>query len=219
MTVLGISSLAGLLGFTELPWILSRPLMVQENIQASPVILALYCGYGDISENGLCKASLARVQKAVHLWKEGNASFILFSGGSADKRGNGLSGAQRMALEAGKQGVPKEKIITEEHSKDTRYKVLNSIRILREKGYDTLILVTNDFHMKRTMSLFEGTGFQVYSAPVEWHPRGKWKANLEYLHLLVRELQAWAAYRFLSEKQIDTLIDFLRPEDPNSDAD
>jgi uncharacterized SAM-binding protein YcdF (DUF218 family) len=208
---LGLLCLIFLLGFTELPWILSKPLMIKEKIKASPVIVVLYSGYGQIVHNGLDKYSLARVQKAVQLWKRGFASYILFSGGCADRRGNGLAGAQRMALEAAQQGIPQEKIIIEQDSKDTRHNVINSSPILREKGWNNLILVTNDFHMQRAVRLFEKERFQVYPAPIEWQTRGTWKSNWGYLRFLRYELQARVAYLLLTEKQIDTLINFLRP--------
>jgi uncharacterized SAM-binding protein YcdF (DUF218 family) len=116
-----------------------------------------------------------------------------------------------MALQAIEKGIPPEKILVEQDSKDTRHNVLNSSRILKEKAWKNLILVTNDFHMQRSVRLFEKEGFQVYPAPIEWQTRGKWKSNWEYLRFLRYELQARAAYLLLSEKQIDTLIDFLRP--------
>ena len=210
-TAAGFASLALLLGFTELPWILSKPIMVQENVKASPVIVVLYSGYGDAVENGLDRYSLQRLQKAVQLWKRGFAPFLMFSGGGADKRGNGHPGAQRMALEAGTRGIPAERMIVEHGSKDTRHNVLNSSSILRERGWDALILVTNDFHMKRAVNLFKEKGFQTYPAPVAWHPRGEWKANLQYLRFLCYELLARMAYVLLNEKQMDTLINFLRP--------
>lgn len=211
LAAVGCTGLTLLLGFTELPWILSKPLIVHENIKTSPVIVVLYSNYGDAIENELDKYSSQRVQKAVQLWKKGFAPFIIFSGGSAARKGNALPGALRMAREAGKQGVPREQIIVEHHSKDTRHNVLNSSRILIEKSWNALILVTNDFHMKRAVSLFEKRGFQVYPAPIEWHPRGEWKANFGYLRILLYELVARVAYVLLNDKQIDTLINFLRP--------
>jgi len=185
--------------------------MTQENIKASHVIVALYSGYGQIIHNGLDKYSLARVQKAVQLWKRGLAPYILFSGGSADRRGNGRPGAQRMTLEAIGMGIPKKRIIIDPDSKDTRSNAINSSRILKEKCWDDLILITNDFHMQRAVRLFEKEKFQVYPAPIEWQAKGRWKSNWAYLRFLRYEIQARLAYLLLSDKQIDALIDFLRP--------
>lgn len=122
-----------LLGFTKLPWIISKPLMVKEDIKIAPVIVVLYCGYGDIQKNGLGKFSLRRVEKAVQLWKNGIAPYLLFSGGKADKRDFNLTGSERMALEAIRLDVPGEKIIIEHDSKDTRYNILNTSSILKKK--------------------------------------------------------------------------------------
>ena len=122
-----------LLGFTKLPWIISKPLMVQENIKKAPVIVVLYCGYGDIKKNGLGKFSLNRVNKAVQLWKKDLASYLLFSGGGADKRAFNLTGSERMALEAIRLDIPEEKIIIEHDSKDSRHNVLKTSSILKKK--------------------------------------------------------------------------------------
>jgi len=201
-----------LLGFTELPWFISRPFICEENIQVSPVIVVLYSGHGITIRNGLDKYSLDRIQKAVQIWEKGLASYLLFTGGSVDRRGTVFSGSKRMALEAIRQGVPEEKIILEKNSKDTRYNAINSSIILKEKGWNNFILVTNDFHMQRTFNLFKKNGFNVYPAPVEWEEKGKWKSNWTYLRFLRYELQAMIAYLILSEKQINAVIDFLRPD-------
>jgi len=200
-----------LLGFTELPWILSKPLRIKENTKEAPVIVVLYSGYGRIIRNGLDKHSLARIQKAVKLWKKGLASYILFSGGGADRKSGGSAGAKKMALEAMKHSIPQAQIIIEQNSKDTRQNALNASHILKQKGWNEVILVTNDFHIKRAARLFEKKSIRIYPAPIEWQVRGAWKSNWEYLRFLRYELQARIAYLLLTEKQIDALIEFLRP--------
>jgi len=209
---LGLLCLIFLLGFTELPWILSKPLRIKENIKEAPVIVVLYSGYGKIIRNGLDEYSLARIQKAVKLWKRGLASYILFSGGgAADRRWDGSAGAKKMALEAMKRSIPQARIIIEQNSKDTRQNALNTSHILKQKGWNEVILVTNDFHIKRAARLFEKENIRIYPAPIEWQMRGAWKSNWEYLRFLRYELQARVAYLLLTEKQIDALINFLRP--------
>ena len=200
-----------LLGFTELPWIISRPFICEENIQASPVIVVLYCGHGITVRNGLDKYSIDRIQKAVQIWEKGLASYLLFTGGNADRRGTGLSGSNRMAAEALRLGVPKERILIEAGSKDTLNNVHNTSLILNKNGWNSLILVTSDFHIKRAADLFDKNRFKVYPAPVEWNIRRSWKSNWTYLKFLRYELQARLAYLLLNEKQLNTLMDFLRP--------
>ena len=105
-TGVGLLFLMFLLGFTELPWILSKPLLIKENIKKAPVIVVLYSGYGKIIRNGLDNYSLERVQKALQLWRGGFASHILFSGGGADRREDGSAGAKKMAREAMRYHIP-----------------------------------------------------------------------------------------------------------------
>jgi uncharacterized SAM-binding protein YcdF (DUF218 family) len=209
--LVGAIFLTLVLGFTKLPWVLSRPIIIEQNVKTAPVIVVLYSGHGDIFQNGLDKYALARVQKAVKLYRSGWAPHILFSGGAADVRGNGLPGADKMAQEATRQGIPAEKIMIERCSRDTRQNAKNSAQIIREKGWNSIILVTNDFHMRRAMHLFAKRGLEVHPAPVEWQTKGKWESNWCYLDLLLKEVQARLAYLILNERQIDGLIDFLRP--------
>jgi uncharacterized SAM-binding protein YcdF (DUF218 family) len=209
--LLVLLSLVFLLGFTKIPWIISKPLMIPENIAVSPVIVVLYSGLGNTVRNGLDKYSLERIQKAVHLWKMGLAPYILFTGGSADRRENGLPGSRSMAIEAINQGIPREKIIIEQGSKDTRHNASNSCRIIKARNWNSLILVTNDFHMQRAARLFEKEDIKVYPAPVEWRIKGKWKSNWDYLRFIRYEFQARLANLLLNDEQIDSIIDLLRP--------
>lgn len=199
------------LGFTSMPWIISYPIMVEEEIKKTSVIVVLYCGYGEIKQNGLGKYSLNRVHKSLELWKKNQSSYLLFSGGNSDNKIFNLTGSERMALEALRFGVPREKLIVENKSKDTRYNVLNSSLIIRKKGWKELILVTDNYHIKRALDLFQSNGLKVYPAPVIWREKGDWKSNWTYLKFLSYELQARAAYLLLNKNQIDLLINYMRP--------
>ncbi|MBW1672789.1 MAG: YdcF family protein, partial [Deltaproteobacteria bacterium] len=84
----------------------------------------------------------------------------------ADRREGGFAGANKMALEAIKQRIPQERIIIEQDSKDTRQNVINSSHILKQIGWNNVILVTNDFHMRRAVRLFEKENIQAYPAPI-----------------------------------------------------
>ncbi|MDY6791279.1 MAG: YdcF family protein [Thermodesulfobacteriota bacterium] len=201
-----------LLGFSELPWIISRPFIYEENIQASPVIVVLYSGYGITERNHLDKYSLHRIQKAIQIWKKELSPNILFSGGCADKRGTGLPGSNRMAAEALRLGIPEQRILIESGSKDTYNNVHNTSLMIKKKGWDSLILVTHDFHIKRAADLFHKNRFKIYPAPVEWETKKSWKSNWTYLRFLRYELQARLAYLLLNEKQLNSLMNFLRPE-------
>jgi len=200
-----------MLGFTRLPWIISKPLMVKASIQKAPVIVVLYCGYGKPIKNGLSRYALNRVKKGVDLWKNGVAPYILFSGGRSD-RNHSLTGAERMALEAVRLCVPDTRLIKETGSRDTRYNVRNTAAVLNEKGWHRLVLVTDAYHLKRAMTLFTRMGFTVFPAPVAWKDKDTWSHNWAYLCFLCYEIQARAAYLLLDDHQIDRLMDVLRPD-------
>ncbi len=122
-----------------------------------------------------------------------------------------MTGSDRMALEAIRLGVPKISLIIENKSKDTRSNVSNTTLVMGKNGWESLILVTDNYHIKRAMKLFQKKGLNVYPAPVEWNMKRNWNSNWTYLKLLSYELRAWVAYSLLSDKQIELLINFMRP--------
>lgn len=206
-----LSAVTAALGFTQLPWILSKPLMVETNIDKSPVIVVLYCGYGKPFPNGLNRYAHNRVSKGVDLWQQGAAPYILFSGGRSGQEA-AQSGAEKMAREAIRQNIPRTRIIIEAESKDTRFNIRNTSLILKKKGWNHLVLVTDDYHIKRAMTLFREEGLTVFPAPVRWQEKGTWTHNWTYLRFLCYEIQARLAYLLLNDHQIDRIMNVLRPD-------
>lgn len=56
-------------------------------------------------------------------------------------------------------GVPRDKVLTEERSRDTRENALFSKKLCDEKGYKRPVVVTSAYHMKRAVLCFEKAGF------------------------------------------------------------
>jgi len=64
-------------------------------------------------------------------------------------------------------GVPRARIVVESASYTTRENAVRSLAILRERGFDTVVLVTSATHLRRATHEFERAGAHVIPAAVE----------------------------------------------------
>lgn len=89
----------------------------------------------------------ARVVKAVEMYQQEWADYIIFSGAARDK--DGPSNAAAMRVQAINAGVPSEAILVEEYSENTRENALNTRDLLAENTITDIILVTSGYHQRR----------------------------------------------------------------------
>ncbi|QWP75561.1 YdcF family protein [Lysobacter sp. K5869] len=133
-----------------------------EGLPQADVIVVLGGGIGRVSgfDGGDANApELAgnRVAAAARAWHAGRAPMILLSGGpSASTRG--VSEAKIMAESLLKLGVPREALVLEDLSGDTRGNADRCARIALDHGWKRAILVTSALHMPRALQWFERAG-------------------------------------------------------------
>lgn len=89
----------------------------------------------------------ARTREAVHLYEQGWASSLIFSGAAQDK--SGPSNAAVMRSDAIEAGVPASAITIEEQGETTKQNADKTQQLLEEKGIETVILVTSAYHQRR----------------------------------------------------------------------
>ena len=120
----------------------------------------------------------ARINKTVELYKEGWAPVIIYSGAAAEGE---VSNAEAMRNISVKMGVPKSAIILEEKSVDTSENAKFTSAIIKEKGFESIILVTSPYHQRRTMELFKdelGEDFKIINRSAvdeDWRKKGWWE--------------------------------------------
>lgn len=120
-----------------------------------------------------------RIEKAVQLYKESWAPFILFSGAAAE---GDVSNALAMKRIAVSKGVPASRILMEEKSRTTEENAELSAVIIKEEGYKSIILVTSPYHQRRTFQLFEEQLPEIKiinrsAIDDSWRKRGWWENN------------------------------------------
>lgn len=98
-------------------------------------------------------------QHGAHLFQEGWAQLLVFSGGFGDQTRNlwPVSEAEMFAREAVKLGIPKEKMLLETCSTNTGENVAFTRQLLREKGLDpkSFLLVHKPYMERRALATFQ----------------------------------------------------------------
>ncbi|MSP19304.1 MAG: YdcF family protein [Bdellovibrionales bacterium] len=110
-----------------------------------------------------------RLTEAAKLFHHHKAPFILVSGGVPYRgfHGDFRSEALDMKHYLEELKVPKENIIEESSSRNTKENVFYSDLILKSRNATRIILVTSAFHMKRSMKLFSRTGLTIIPYPTD----------------------------------------------------
>ncbi len=100
-------------------------------------------------------------------------------------------------------GVPPERILIEDRSRNTFENALFSRRVAAPKPGETWVLVTSAMHMPRAVGCFGEVGWNVLPYPVDYrteaHPLPDFKLaeHLELLDLAAKEWVGLVAYRLL----------------------
>ena len=92
-----------------------------------------------------------RLEKALALYRQGYAPYLVASGGQGADEGISEAAAMRNYLTA--RGVPAAAILLEDKSTSTYENLRNSASLLRDKGLQQVIVVTNRSHVFRSLYL------------------------------------------------------------------
>ncbi len=140
-----------------------RPVNVK--LVKADVIVALGGGARDRSWLGLepepGKNSLQRVVAAVKLYRALHIP-IMITGGAGDPAQPLLSDADAMVRAAEELGVPRKDIILDNQSPTT---LASAGAVKRQFTGKRIILVTDAFHLKRSMAMFKAQGLDVIPEP------------------------------------------------------
>ncbi len=106
-----------------------------------------------------------RVLRAARLFRAGKVSHILASGGNQPWLGDGVPEAELMRDLLVEWGVPRDAIVTESESQNTRQNALFASEIVRAAGWERVLLVTSASHMARAVGAFRAVGIDVIPSP------------------------------------------------------
>jgi uncharacterized SAM-binding protein YcdF (DUF218 family) len=110
----------------------------------------------------------ARVDHAVSLWKRGLAPTLILTGGTGV--GDTTSEAAVARKYAMSKGVPDHAIVIERHGRTTSESMQAVARIMDDREKNTVILVSDPFHMLRLSILARRFGLVPYTSPTRTSP-------------------------------------------------
>lgn len=109
-----------------------------------------------------------RLLHALRLYRAGKAPRILLTGGNVFPQPGLESEAYYARQLLALWGVPESAIVLETESRNTIQNAGNSVRILTERGWGDVLLVTSATHMHRGVLAFRHAGIEVIPAPTDF---------------------------------------------------
>lgn len=112
----------------------------------------------------------ARLDHALLLFREGRAPLIAVSGGKRPGDRYTEAEASRRYLRA--RGVPESRILAETKGASTWESIANISPVLRAEGVSTVIVVTDRYHLQRSILSFREAGFRAIGSATRTSPVG-----------------------------------------------
>src|SRR5262245_1809864 len=143
--------------------------------------------------------NVERLLAAFDLLRRERAQLALLSGGSNSP--GTQAEAPVLAAQLVRWGIASERLVVEVESHNTHENAMFSARIIRERGWKKILLITSAFHMPRALGCFRAEGIEVDALPVDYragHGRMSWLPRAGALNTstnALRELAGRAVYR------------------------
>lgn len=190
--VIGIAAAYILLFQTNLVWWAAEPLRLSSPSQKADAIVVFAGGVGESGKAG--GGAQERLKRAVDLFKEGAAPYMILSSGYVYS----FREAESMRDLALAQGIPAERIVLEQQATNTHENVAFVDAILREHQWTSILLVSSPYHMRRAMLVWRKVAPVVTVTPTPPdqsqfydHTRG---ATLEQVRGILQEYLAIVGY-------------------------
>lgn len=200
-----------LIAATPLPKVLIRP--IEDRFERSPpdqrpvdgiVVMGGSIGFarGEIDFG----PGASRLTAAVDLARRYPAARVVFTGGESGL----LDRSDETEAKAAGQyfrlvGLPPERVILEDASRNTRENALFTRRLVEPKPGERWLLVTSAFHMPRSIGCFRAVGLDLEPYPVDYRTEGdardyyrvsrNFSWSLALADLTIREWIGLVAYR------------------------
>lgn len=128
-----------------------------------------------------------RCERALQAWRAGTAQYIIACGGQGMREPAPEGEIMRAYFIA--SGVPEVRVIAENCSGNTIENLRNARKIMDAKGWRTACIVTNDYHVERSMWIAKDAG--IAAAGIAARSPGSFKS---YWLARVRESLSWVLY-------------------------
>ncbi|MFZ6731737.1 YdcF family protein [Undibacterium sp. Ji42W] len=120
-----------------------------------------------------------RIKHGIHLYKNGQVQYLIFTGGLSEGDTLSESTAARQYAIAG--GIPAEKILTEEASKNTHQNLVQACKLMRGHQIQNVMLVSDPLHMKRAMAMANALQLHAISSATPTSRYMGWRSKAKSL--------------------------------------
>jgi uncharacterized SAM-binding protein YcdF (DUF218 family) len=138
---------------------------IGESSEPKEADVVIILGAG-VWENGPSPALRARTIHAAQIYEEGYATRFILSGGLGDHPPSEAEAMQQILMEMD-LGLDQEVLFLENQAKNTVENIRYSKEIMREQGWDSAVIVTDTFHLKRALLIAKDEGIKAYGAPAK----------------------------------------------------
>lgn len=133
----------------------------------------------------------ARLDRALELYRRGIVNRVILTGGvgAGDRVSEAAAGREYMLS----QGVSPDSLLMEDQGITTLESLRNAAQLTRANGIESVLLVSDSYHMLRSLKIAHDLGMDAAGAPIRSSPQG-FSAE-EAAHVL-REAGAYLMYLF-----------------------
>lgn len=115
--------------------------------------------YGDNVERLLVTYDLLRTNRAKN---------VIISGGASVDDGAYVKEASALGAQLEKWGIARDRIVIDDVAMNTRENAIESARLIEERGFGKVVLVTSAFHMQRAAGCFRAVDVTFDTLPVDY---------------------------------------------------
>jgi uncharacterized SAM-binding protein YcdF (DUF218 family) len=154
-----------------------------ENRPANAQAIVILGGYVDqpTEQRGYAVPGADTVGRCLHgaaLFREGKPCWVIVSGGKVDSSQPGPTVAEAMRDFLVSQGVQKEYILLEDRSGSTYENAVESAKILKERGFEQVLLVTDAASLLRAEMCFQRQGIDVIPSGCRYRSWGGFRFSV-----------------------------------------
>jgi uncharacterized SAM-binding protein YcdF (DUF218 family)/glycosyltransferase involved in cell wall biosynthesis len=191
-TTAGAAAVYLLLFYTPFAWLMAEPLRMLEPPRPADAIVVFAGGVGESGKAG--GGYQERVKQAVDLFREGQATRMIFSSGYVFA----FREAEVMRELAVAHGVPDSAIILETKARNTYENVASVREILDGQGWRRVLLVSSPYHMRRALLTWRKVAPEIAVVPTpvpqsQFYANGR-GASLEQIRGILHEYAAIVVY-------------------------
>jgi uncharacterized SAM-binding protein YcdF (DUF218 family)/glycosyltransferase involved in cell wall biosynthesis len=190
--IVGLVAVYGLMFYTPALWVVAQPLRLTAPPQRADAIVVFAGGVGESGQAG--GGAQERVKQAIDLYHAGWAPHVIISSGYVYS----FRESEVLRTVAVANDVPPAAIVLEEAAINTYENVERTRRILDDRGWRRILLVSSPYHMRRALLTWQKVAPHVDVIPAPpaesqfyAHATG---ASLEQIRAILHEYAAIVAY-------------------------